>query len=311
MTQNLSILIITRNRAKMLERCLNSLVVQTRLPDEVIVVDNLSTDNTKKVILSFKKGLPIKYVQEKQIGTSYARNKSIKVASGTLLLMLDDDCQADRFWVEKMIAAHKKYPNAWVIQGKTFSLPKKSLYSLAVEFSRLLYVRNSANKIISLRSFFRKYFTDEIEILMCDTKSFSIKTSYLKKYKLSFDTHFSHYNCGEDTDLGRQILQKNGLIIFCPSVIVAHWERSTLAQFLEQCWYIGRASARIVDKWKTTSFTTKITLRLGTLPALLLFCKVFNQWRKLPILMGLLFLAKLYRLNGWFYERRLLSLGKR
>ena len=112
MIEKISVIIVTRNREKMLEGCLDSLVKQTRMPDEVVVVDNASTDNTKKVIFSFKKRLPIRYVYEKQIGMPYARNKGIKVASGSLLLMLDDDCQANRFWVERITQAQKKYPRA-------------------------------------------------------------------------------------------------------------------------------------------------------------------------------------------------------
>lgn len=307
MIEKISVLIITRNRDKMLLGCLESLVKQTRMPDEVIVVDNASTDKTKEVILSFKKKLPIKYVVEKQIGIPYARNRGIKEACGTLLLMLDDDCEADKFWVERITAAHKKYPNAWAIQGRTFSLLKTQLYSLLVEFNRFLALQKLAKRKLPLTIFLSPAFREEMEISNCDTKNFSIKTSCLKKYKLFFDEHFYR---GSDTDFGRQIMQKNGLIIFCPSVTVAHRERSSLKEFLKQHWYIGRTAARIGVKWKTPSFATNMPPRLKGFLNLFIFCKVFNQWYKTPILIALLFLDRLYRLNGWFYEKRVLSLGK-
>jgi len=296
----ISILIITRNREKMLERCLNSLVAQTRLPDEVIVVDNASTDNTKKVILSFRKKLPIIYVQELKIGIPYARNKAIRVASGTLLLMLDDDCVADKFWVERMEKSHQKYPDAWIIQGRTYSLPRTKIYSVFAEFGRFLYLQDSAKKqTLKIKNFFSKGFKDEIELLICDTKNLSIKASYLKEYKLLFDENFYR---GSDTDLGKQILQENGLIMLCPRIKVYHWERSNLKEFLEQCWYIGRTTAKIGVKWKLLSFITNLP-RPKMLLRLPLFCKVLNQWHNLPLLIALLFLDRLYRLNGYFYEK--------
>jgi len=305
MTEKISVIIVTRNRAKMLGNCLNSLLVQTRMPDEIVVVDNASSDNTKKVILSFKKKLPIKYFLEKQIGIPYARNKGLRHTTGSLILMLDDDCSADKFWVERMENAHKKYPKAWVIQGRTFSLPKKGLYSVASEFSRLLYVRNYAKKNIPMKSFFNKYFIDEINLMMCQTINFSIKASYLKKYKLFFDLDFYR---GEDTDLGKQILQKSGIIMFYPSAMIGHYERSTLKKFLEQQWYIGRANAKIANKWG--NFSVGIHLQWSEkFLAFLFFCKVFNfrTWHKTPILIMLIILDKICRLIGYFFEKKIIS----
>ena len=308
MTEKTSVLIITRNRAKMLGNCLNSLLVQTRMPDEIIVVDNASTDNTKKVILSFKEKLRIRYVMENRVGIPYARNKGLQLATGSFLLMLDDDCEADKFWVERMEKAHQKYPNAWVILGRTFSLPKTRLYSLLAEFNRLLALKKFAKRKLPLRSFLSPDLREEMEVSNCDTKNFSIKTLYLKKYKLSFDEHFYR---GSDTDLGKHILKKNGLMIFYPSATVGHWERSSLKKFLEQQWYIGRANARIGNKWKTPSFATNMPPRLKGTIDLLVFCKALNQWQNLPILMVLLYLDRLSRINGWFYEKMILSLEKR
>ena len=308
MIEKISVLIITRNRAQMLRNCLESLVKQTLLPDEVLVVYT-STDNTKNVILSFKKRLPIKYFEEKQVGIPYARNRGIKEASGNLLLMLDDDCEADRFWVERMVNAHRKYPKAWVIQGRTYSLPKNGIYSILVESDRLLWLLSYAKKglpVKKMRNFFSKDFRDETAIFTCDTKNLSFKTSYLRKHKLSFDTEFYR---GEDADLGKQILQKNGLIIFYPHATVGHHERSSLREFLEQRWNTGRTNARIGNKWKLSSFASNIP-RLKTLLSLLLLGRHLNQLHKLPILLILIFLDRIYRINGWFYEKIIIFFAK-
>lgn len=307
MSRQVSVIIITRNRAEMLSRTLTSLIGQTRLPDEVIVVDNASDDNTKKVIHSFKKKLPVRYVMEAKIGIPYARNKGIGVSHGTILLMIDDDCTADRCWVERMVDAHKRYPKVWAIQGRTFSIPQTQPYSVLAEFNRFCSMRNYSKKTLSLRSFFAQDFRDEIELSTTDTRNFSIKTFYLKKYKLSFDKHFYR---GSDTDFGRQIIQKNGLIIFCPLIQMYHRERSTLTKFLAQRWHIGRTSARIINKWGKYNSVQPTRLFTNRLFTFFMFCTVTNQWLNLPTLYLLFFLDKLYYLNGYFYEKRLLFLQK-
>ena len=301
MTDKISVIIITRNRAKMLSRCLSSLVSQTIIPDEVVVVDNASEDNTKKVILSFKNKLPIRYVYESRIGIPYARNKGIKVAHGSIILMLDDDCEADKFWIEKMIKAHQKYPKAWVIQGRAISKPTEKVYSLYTEFARFLYLRNyTKGKNLNIKNFFSKGFNKDIELLTCDTRNFSIKSSYLKKYNLLFDEYFYR---SSDIDLGRRIVQKDGLIMFCPDIKVYHWERSTLTQFLEQRWHVGRASARLGEKWKLSSFKVFMP-RLGTFITLFTYCKLLKKWHTPPILTVILLLDRLHRSIGWSYEKQ-------
>lgn len=310
MTKKISVIIITRNRAKALSRCLSSLVEQSHLPNKVVIVDNASEDDTKKVILSFKKKLPIKYVYEEKIGIPYARNRGIKAASGTILLMLDDDCEAENTWVERMAATHKKYPKAWVIQGRSYSLPTEKSYSLYAEFARFLHLRHcTKEQNLNIKEFFSKDPKHELEILTCDTKNFSIKTSYLKKYNLSFDEQFYTLSCGEDTDLGHQITEKNGLIMYCSDIIIYHWERSTLRDLLEQRWHIGRATARISEKWKFSYFRVNLP-RPGTFFILFIYCKLLKKWYNLPALIVILLMDKLYRSNGWFYEKRMLSFEK-
>ncbi|MFA5389396.1 MAG: glycosyltransferase, partial [Candidatus Omnitrophota bacterium] len=65
----ISVIVVTYNRADMLKDALLSLTAQTRLPDEVLVVDNNSSDNTREVVDNFNHGLKIKYVLERTQGT--------------------------------------------------------------------------------------------------------------------------------------------------------------------------------------------------------------------------------------------------
>jgi len=91
MSELISIVIPTYNHAHYLERCLKSIANQTIKNYEIILIDNHSTDNTKKIINKFK-NLPIKYLLIKNEGIyAKSRNLGIKNSSGNIIAFLDSD----------------------------------------------------------------------------------------------------------------------------------------------------------------------------------------------------------------------------
>lgn len=88
-----SIVIPTYNRARLLQRCLQSVKDQTYHNWEAIVVDNYSEDDTEDVIKSFNDDR-IKYLKNHNYGIiAVSRNKAIEMATGDWICFLDsDDC---------------------------------------------------------------------------------------------------------------------------------------------------------------------------------------------------------------------------
>jgi glycosyltransferase involved in cell wall biosynthesis len=115
---SISVVVITLNRAESLKETLDSLIRQTRQPDEVVVVDNGSTDNTKEVVLSFKDRLNITYVYEGQRGIPYARNAGVKHTAKDIIAFIDDDCVADRNWLKYLEIPFIKDPHIGVVGGE-------------------------------------------------------------------------------------------------------------------------------------------------------------------------------------------------
>ncbi|HIG49027.1 MAG TPA: glycosyltransferase family 2 protein, partial [candidate division Zixibacteria bacterium] len=72
---SISVIIPTFNRASLLPRALHSVLNQTRSPDEIIVVDDGSTDNTRDQIAD--QFPQIHYVYQENQGVSAARNRGI------------------------------------------------------------------------------------------------------------------------------------------------------------------------------------------------------------------------------------------
>ena len=87
-----SIIIATYNRAQLLKRAINSLVLQTEEDWEAIIVDDGSTDTTYTQILPYLKKYPkIKYLKKEHSGEAMSKNEGIRMSSGKFISFLDSD----------------------------------------------------------------------------------------------------------------------------------------------------------------------------------------------------------------------------
>ena len=75
MENRVSVIIPTLNRKELIQRALDSVLCQTYPIDEIIVVDNGSTDKTARML--YEKYPSVKILKEKKPGVSSARNKGI------------------------------------------------------------------------------------------------------------------------------------------------------------------------------------------------------------------------------------------
>ena len=113
----ISVVIVTRNRARVLGRALETLVAQERVPDEVIVIDNASTDDTEAVARSFADSLSLNVFREDTVGIPQARNKGVDHCTGDVVAFLDDDCEADPRWLGELEYAFLKDPHVGAVGG--------------------------------------------------------------------------------------------------------------------------------------------------------------------------------------------------
>lgn len=88
-----SVIIPVYNGKKHIRATVRSVLEQTQLPDEIIVVDDGSVDGSGEVLDKLGGEVPIKVLRQANAGQSAARNAAAEVATGDLLAFLDQDDQ--------------------------------------------------------------------------------------------------------------------------------------------------------------------------------------------------------------------------
>ncbi len=111
-----SICITVLNEEKSIGKLLESLLQQTKKPNEIIIVDGGSKDKTIQIIRHFaKKNRKIKFVKEKG-SIAHSRNVSIELARNEIIALTDDGCVPRKDWLEK-ITEPFKYKNVGLVAG--------------------------------------------------------------------------------------------------------------------------------------------------------------------------------------------------
>jgi glycosyltransferase involved in cell wall biosynthesis len=119
MTTIVSIIIPTYNRAHLINETLDSVLAQTYLNWECIIVDDGSMDNTKEIVLSYiKRDHRIKYYRrpkEKMKGAGSCRNYGLQMSSGDLINWFDDDDIMLQDFLEKRVRVFNDFPKTDIV----------------------------------------------------------------------------------------------------------------------------------------------------------------------------------------------------
>ena len=186
-----SVIIITKNQSRFLKKCINSIVVQSYKNFEVIIVDDNSSDNTKKIIESNKSNKIRYFLNEKKLGLAGLRNFGVLQSRGDYIFFTDSDCLATKNWIEEGMELFLKYDYAG-LEGKT--IPEHQNFGISDHF-----VENYTGGTYQTCNMAYKK-----EILI-DCNLFN------EKYYLAY----------EDIDLALRVKKKN-TIFFTSNMIILH-----------------------------------------------------------------------------------------
>lgn len=110
MNELVSVIIPVYNGEKVITRCINSLIHQTYVDIEIIIVDDGSSDETERICKGLLKIEPrIRYFRQCNQGVAYARNVGMKISKGKYLCFVDADDYTYPLYVETLLYYLKQY----------------------------------------------------------------------------------------------------------------------------------------------------------------------------------------------------------
>ena len=114
MALKLSVIVCAHNEAQYLSTCLYSLLAQLRVPDEILVINNASTDETRTVAQQVPH---VRVVDEPRKGLVIARETARRESTGDLLVYLDADCRAPLTWLARIERHFERDPTLLAVSG--------------------------------------------------------------------------------------------------------------------------------------------------------------------------------------------------
>ncbi|MCF7954849.1 MAG: glycosyltransferase [Phycisphaerae bacterium] len=152
----ISVVIPAYNVEQCISRTIESVLAQTHPADEIIVIDDGSTDNTVEVVRSF--GDKVILIEQENAGASLARNNGIKAAKSQWIAFLD----ADDEWLEEKLELQidllKQNPNLDWITGNYYLYDTQTAQkTVALTQSNLSDISNALGQGNRFNDFFEAY----------------------------------------------------------------------------------------------------------------------------------------------------------
>lgn len=237
---DVSVVICTRNRSQDLKLCIESLLKQTCLPEEIIVVDNAPTDNTTQLIAQQYKS--VTYCREERPGLDIARNTGAMKANYPIVAYTDDDVQVHPLWVYRVWETF--------LQNDVHAMTGLVLASSLDTESQQIFEKYWAfNKGYLYKLFDNHFIKDNLKIgpKVWDIgagANMAFRKSVLKEVNW-FDERLDvgAAGCSGDSEIWFRILENSFNIQYNPQAVVFHEHRKELSKLHKQLFNYMRGFA--------------------------------------------------------------------
>lgn len=134
-----SLISVTYNRAQQMDRGLRTVLSQTVIPDEIIIVDDGSTDNTtevvKQLIVDYL-GKTIRYIYIDSPApriSCYPRNVGIKKAKGDIIIFTESECLHIGDTIKSLLDMAAFHPDQTIVATQVWSMGQRIYQKLSPE----------------------------------------------------------------------------------------------------------------------------------------------------------------------------------
>ena len=209
---SVSVVIPTKNRPRDLQATIESLLAQTRPPNEIIVVDQSSAKSFTTPIT-----IPLRYIHDPRIGgLAEAKNAAMKTAQGDIWVFLDDDVILEPQFLEELLAAYS--PDVAGVSGIITNYKKPRLGRLLWDMAFM----RGAFKDVRQRIYWkagRLANSKPIRVRQFGGGLMSFRASSIKG--LRFDANSKGASPGEDLDFCAQI-PGDRILVIAPKARLVH-----------------------------------------------------------------------------------------
>lgn len=260
-----TVVVCTRDRAAMLEPCLERLAAVSYPAVEFIVVDNAPSDeSTRAVVQRFAAWDPrIRYEREPRPGLSCARNRGLAAARGTYIAYTDDDVSVDPHWVHGVVRGFQRRPDVWCVTGLVCTASITNAAESYFDARTASWSARCTPQLFDMSPASRRGALYPYSAGIFGTgASFAFRRQILDELG-GFDEALgagTRARGGEDLDVFVRILRAGGAIAYEPAALVWHHHRADAASLSRQMYGYGTG---------LSAFLTKLVVQRSTRSAVL------------------------------------------
>ena len=242
------------NEGASIRRLMDSLAAQTRPPDEVVIVDGGSRDDTVAILHEYADRLPLRVIVRPGANISQGRNAAVEAAAGDIIASADAGVRLDPAWLERLVAPLEADPAVQAVAG--FFLPDPCTPFEIAMGATVLPRADEINPATFLPS--------------------SRSVAYRRAAFAAVGGYPEWLDYCEDLVFDLRLRARFGPFAWAPDAVVHFRPRGSLRAFFVQYYRYARGDGK-ADLWRTRHLIRYITYLLVG-PCLLIAGAVHRRW---------------------------------